>query len=160
MEMKKILIFALLGLLCLSTLSVFMSVNAQEASSVDWWPTLHHDVIHTGVSTSAAPLTNGKLWTYATGNLIDYSSAAVINGVVYVGSDDNYLYALNAANGALIWQYKTGNAIDSSPTVANGVVFFGSEDNKVYALNATTGSKIWSYGTGGQVNLLQLLATA
>ena len=99
---------------------------------------IHHDVIHTGVSTSAAPLTN-NFWTYATGNLIDYSSAAVINGVVYVGSDDNYLYALNAANGALIWQYKTGNAIDSSPTVANGVVFFGSEDNKVYALNATDG---------------------
>jgi outer membrane protein assembly factor BamB len=120
-------------------------------SSVDWWPTFRHDLTHSGISTSAGSLTNQLLWSYKTGNLVDYSSAAAINGVVYVGSDDHYVYALNAANGAFVWSYKTGGSIDSSPTVDSGVVYIGSEDHKVYALNATTGGKIWSYGTDDEV---------
>ena len=44
--------------------------------------------------------TNGvKLWNYTTGGDVD-SSPAVVGGVVYVGSDDDNVYALNAANGS------------------------------------------------------------
>ena len=80
------------------------------------------------------------------------SGAAVANGVVYIGSQDNNLYALNAATGSKIWSYPTGNEVESSPAVANGVVYVGSDDNNVYALNATTGSTIWTYGTGNLVD--------
>ena len=79
------------------------------------------------------------------------SSPAVANGVVYIGSDDNNVYALNANTGALLWSYTTGGAVTSSPAVANGVVYVGSDDNKVYALNASTGALLWSYTTGGAV---------
>ena len=58
----------------------------------------------------------------------------VVNGVVYVGCRDRNVYALNAANGAKVWNYTTGDAVDSSPAVANGVVYVGSGDYKVYAL--------------------------
>jgi eukaryotic-like serine/threonine-protein kinase len=85
---------------------------------------------------------------FATGNTVD-SSPAVTNGVVYVGSDDGNVYALNASTGAKLWSYTTGNAIsNSSPAVANGVVYIGSEDNNEYALNASTGAKLWSYYIG------------
>jgi outer membrane protein assembly factor BamB len=57
----------------------------------------------------------------------------VANGVVYVGSGDNNLYALGATTGALLWKYTTGGAVESSPVVANGVVYVGSKDNNVYA---------------------------
>ena len=77
------------------------------------------------------------------------SSPAVVNGVVYVGSDDNNVYALNATTGAKLWNYTTGGAVDSSPAVANGIVYVGSDDHNVYALNATTGAKLWNYTTGG-----------
>ena len=60
------------------------------------------------------------------------SSPAVANGVVYVGSTDNNIYALNAGTGALLWKYTTG-AVQSSPAVANGVVYVGSTDGNVYA---------------------------
>jgi outer membrane protein assembly factor BamB len=43
---------------------------------------------------------------------------------------------LNAATGALIWNYITGSAVESSPAVANGVVYVGSDDKKVYAFSA------------------------
>ena len=52
---------------------------------------------------------------------------------------DGHVYALNAANGAKIWSYTTGNTDSSSPAVVNGVVFVGSYNGNVYALNATTG---------------------
>ena len=89
-------------------------------------------------------------WSYTTGSTV-YSSPAVVDGVVYIGSEDNNLYALNATTGAKLWSYTTGDRVDSSPAVANGVVYFGSSDGNVYALNAKTGHKLWSYAAGGLI---------
>jgi len=83
------------------------------------------------------------LWSYKTGGSM-VSSPAVANGVVYVGSLDNNVYALNASTGALLWSYATGDLVSSSPAVANGVVYVGSWDFNVYALNASTGALLWS----------------
>ena len=88
-----------------------------------------------------------------TGNYVD-SSPAVANGVVYVGSDDRNVYALNASTGAKLWSYTTGDIVYSSPAVANGVVYVGSYDDNVYALNALTGAKLWSFTTGDDVVFL------
>jgi eukaryotic-like serine/threonine-protein kinase len=98
------------------------------------------------------PTTVGGLmekWVYQTGGYI-YSSPAVVNGVVYVGSKDGNLYALDAASGAKKWAYQTGKGV-SSPVVVNGVVYVGSEDGNLYALDATSGAKKWAYQTGGYV---------
>src|SRR5262249_16822710 len=76
--------------------------------------------------------------------------AAVANGIVYVGSTDNHLYAFDAKTGAPVWQAATGSFIMSSPAVANGVVYVGSNDGRVYAFDAETGAVRWStqIGTG------------
>ena len=89
-------------------------------------------------------------WSFTTGSVV-LSSPTVVDGVVYVGSEDNNTYALNATTGAKLWNYTTGGGVDSSPAVANGVVYVGSEDNNTYALNATTGAKLWNYTTGSGV---------
>jgi len=75
----------------------------------------------------------------------------VANGVVYVGSDDNNVYALKASTGAKLWTYTTSSGVLSSPAVANGVVYVGSDDDNVYALDADTGVLLWSYATGSNV---------
>jgi outer membrane protein assembly factor BamB len=82
----------------------------------------------------------------------EYSSAAVANGVVYVGAESAGLYAFDARSGALLWSYRTGNKDSgyTSPAVANGVVYFGS-DNNVYAVNANTGVVLWTYAAGNFV---------
>jgi len=67
-----------------------------------------------------------------------YSSPAVSNGVVYIGSGDLSIYALDAATGAKIWSYQTVGSVYSSPAVSNGVVYIGSGDYSIYALDATT----------------------
>ena len=51
-----------------------------------------------------------KLWNYTTGSAVD-SSPAIVDGVVYVGSNDDKIYALNATNGAQIWNYTTGSEV-------------------------------------------------
>ena len=119
----------------------------------DWWPMFHHDLTHTGYYTSIAPNTNQTLWNYTTGNNVR-SSPAVAGGVVYVGSADNRVYALNAATGAFIWSYATGGlGSSSSPAVAcTTKVFVGSTDGDVYCLDASTGALIWKYATGGAVH--------
>jgi outer membrane protein assembly factor BamB len=77
-----------------------------------------------------------KLWSFFTGCSGEFcggSSATVASGVVYVGSYDGNLYALNAATGAKLWSYHTGNQVFASPTVVNGVVYVGSGDGNMYA---------------------------
>ena len=116
-------------------------------STVDWWPMFHHDLTHTGHSTSTVPNTNQTLWNYTTGLDVE-SSPAVADGIVYVGSWDGNVYGLNASTGALIWNYTTESYVESSPAVAGGAVFVGSTDGNFYALNASTGALIWTYASG------------
>ena len=40
---------------------------------------------------------------------IFHSSLAVVDGVVYIGSGDDNVYALNAANGIQLWNYNTSS---------------------------------------------------
>jgi len=88
-------------------------------------------------------------WTYATGGYV-WSSPAVANGVVYVGSYDGNIYALDARTGVKLWSYQTDSHEDfSSLTVGNEVVYVSTDH--VYALNAKTGALLWSYATGGFV---------
>jgi serine/threonine-protein kinase len=60
----------------------------------------------------------------------------VANEVVYIGSKDNNVYALNASTGSQIWIYTTGSQIESTPSVANGMLYIGSNDAKVYAFGS------------------------
>ena len=69
------------------------------------------------------------------------SSAAVSDGIVYIGSLDGKIYALNASDGKLVWSFTTGGQVASSPAVSGGEVYVGSSDGKVYALNASDGKQ-------------------
>src|SRR5262249_36603680 len=75
------------------------------------------------------------------------SNPAVAGGVVYLGSDDGYLYALDAAHGTLHWRFKTGDMIRTDPVVAQGVVVFGSLDGSIYGLDAASGRQLWKKAT-------------
>jgi outer membrane protein assembly factor BamB len=76
------------------------------------------------------------------------SSPVVAGEVVYFGSGDHNVYALDIATGALKWKFETGNVVHASPAVANNVVYIGSWDRNMYALNASSGAMLWKYQTG------------
>src|SRR5918912_4264391 len=57
------------------------------------------DPQHTGVyETKGVRRLHGVKWKFKTGRVVEawFSSPTVSDGIVYVGSDDHYLYALNA----------------------------------------------------------------
>lgn len=79
------------------------------------------------------PSTGAVLWTRHL--QLAVSSAAVdANEVVFVGSDDT-VYALGGnTGGSVIWSYKTGANVRSSPAIGvTGTVYVGSDDDKLYA---------------------------
>jgi outer membrane protein assembly factor BamB len=90
-------------------------------------------------------------WSFTTGGHV-YSSPAVVNGVVYVGSFDSNVYALDAATGGQLWSFTTGGSVESSPAVVNGVVYVGSQDGDLYALDAATGAQLWRSLTNGAID--------
>ncbi len=86
------------------------------------------------------------LWSHPTGGFV-VNAPTVVDGVVYVGSDDNNVYALDASTGFELGSFRTGDVVRSSPTVVDGVVYVGSNDNHVYAVDTSTGSELWSHDT-------------
>jgi outer membrane protein assembly factor BamB len=71
----------------------------------------------------------------------------VNNGTVYVGNLDGVLVAVDALTGAKKWEFKAGDAIESTPIAVNGLVYVASWDKKLYALDAATGAKKWEFST-------------
>ena len=99
------------------------------------------------------------------------SRPVLVDGVLYVGSKDGAVYALNSNTGETKWRFQTGESIpqvitvpggtslkevlekgerrvNMTPAVENGTVFIGSGDRSFYAIDAATGKKKWSYEAG------------
>ena len=145
MNMKKKPIGATLFILFLIFLAAAL-VTGPVRAYVDDWPMFRHDSQNTGSSTSG--ISSGQLlWQFYLGGTT-HSTATVVNGVVYDGSWDGYVYALGAADGSKIWRFTIESPPqgESSPAVSNGVVYVGTTID-VYAINATTGLEIWQFPT-------------
>src|ERR1700759_4989292 len=81
---------------------------------------------HTGVYDSPGVPQPIKLkWQFHTDGQV-VSSPAVTSDMVYVGSTDHFLYAIDRASGSQKWKFKSGGRIPSSPAVDAGAVYFGS----------------------------------
>jgi outer membrane protein assembly factor BamB len=62
--------------------------------------------------------TGSEEWAFETGGEAR-SSPTVVDGTVYVGSDDSKLYAVDAGTGKQQWAFETGNEMVSPPTVVD-----------------------------------------
>jgi outer membrane protein assembly factor BamB len=87
-------------------------------------------------------------WVYATDGKIA-SSPAIVDGKVYIGSDDHNLYCLDAYTGEKIWSFETDYWVGASPAVVGGRVYTGADDGNFYCLDAETGELIWEAYAGG-----------
>jgi outer membrane protein assembly factor BamB len=127
-------------------------ISTQAIGGTDSWPMFQYNPAHTGSPDDIAPQTYDMLWRTdidASSSFILGSSPAVVNDVVYVGSDDGSCRALNASTGEHIWNQTLGDFTPSSPSVVDGVVYISMWDSKDYALNASTGSIIWNCTRSG-----------
>ena len=96
--------------------------------------------------------TDGELkWKYRTNGQI-FSSPVITDGILFVGSNDKNLYAIDAATGKMNWKTNLGGAVFSSPAVTTGSVYVGSSDGNMYALNRD-GTIRWKYSVGKNVKV-------
>src|SRR5437773_447987 len=82
-------------------LAFALILSAGWLSAADEWPQFRGNPTLTGVTSSPVPKTLKLLWTYEAGESIE-SSAAISEGVVYVGSQSADLIAVTLADGKLL----------------------------------------------------------
>jgi outer membrane protein assembly factor BamB len=127
-----------------------VSVVAQDTPA-DNWAQFRGNHSLTGVSQSNVPTTLKQLWTYEAGDSIE-SSAAIVGGTVFVGSQKGELVALSLENGSVYWKFDTGNPIgESSPAYAGGVVYIGDLGGWLNAINASDGKKLWAFKANSEI---------
>ena len=94
--------------------------------------------------------TTELIWRFACEDEVR-SSPHVRDGMLYIGSYDTNLYAIDAGSGEFRWKRATLGGISSSPTTWSELVIVGSEDGQVYALEARKGTPKWTFRTGRAV---------
>ncbi len=136
---------------------------------VDSLPTVANGIIYVSINTQvdlgphvddfeAVSAATGKvLWHYPMKSGPN-GSAVVVGNTVYIGSDENTVYAFDANSSRLKWSREIDqlHALPRSDdrnvfvgAVTNNTVLVGSDDGYVSALQADTGAFRWFYLTNG-----------
>ncbi len=104
------------------------------------------------ISLTLRPTPGSVRWTFESGGTFPGTAALGDNDTIYVGSSDNFLYALNREDGSLRWSAETEGSVSGSPAIADdGTVFVGSMDYNLYAFDGETGDEIWAFDAGREV---------
>jgi polyvinyl alcohol dehydrogenase (cytochrome) len=86
------------------------------------------------------------------GASVVYGQPSVVGGLVLLGLDTGYVYAIDSATGCVHWSYAAQAGVRSAISVgrirdgqaARYAAFFGDIRGKVYALDAATGMPLWT----------------
>jgi outer membrane protein assembly factor BamB len=115
-----------------------------DDSSPGDWPTYRHDTKRSAYTSSEVPSDLESKWRLKLGGRL--SSPVVAGNRIYVAQIDAHtVYAIDATEGKLLWNYTTGGRVDSPPTLYQGRVLFGSADGYAYCLNSADGALIWRF---------------
>jgi outer membrane protein assembly factor BamB len=90
-------------------------------------------------------------WRFTTRGAV-YSSPRIDGQIVYVGSNDGRLYALDRATGKQRWGYQCGGGVSSTPLIQGSIVYVGSDDQSLHAVDKVTGKRRWIFKTKGVVH--------
>jgi outer membrane protein assembly factor BamB len=102
----------------------------------------------------ALTLSGRPVWHFTAHDAM-YSSPAVATipragRMLFVGSYDHRLYALDADSGKRRWSYDVGGQVPGSPTVIGTTVYTSSFDtSKTVGLDARKGKPVWEWGSAG-----------
>ena len=108
------------------TPAAWLRAQGTAQAAADAWPQFRGTPTLTGVSATTISQQPKLAWTWEGGEAFD-SSAAIVDGVVYIGAATGELLAIGLADGKLRWRYKAGESIgESSPAVSGGPVLVGA----------------------------------
>lgn len=138
-----------LFLLLTGFLGLALVVPAADPQPAGDWPTPRGNPLQTGVTAVALPERLEVLWQFKAQDSIE-ATAAIAGGVVYIGSFDQHLYALELANGKEKWRYKAG-PFTAPPSYREGAVYVGDADGMFHCIDAETGKKRWTFDAGAEI---------
>jgi outer membrane protein assembly factor BamB len=118
--------------------------------------------------------TGAEKWRFQADGPIRFAPAAW-QGKLYVGSDDGFLYCLDAEKGSVVWKFRGGPAdrrllgnerlistwpARGGPVVADGVVYFAASiwpfmGIFIHAIDAQSGRAIWTNDGDGAIYMKQ-----
>jgi len=105
--------------------------------------------LHSGDYGLSGTKLSGLKWKFHTGGMV-IGSPSVAGGLLYAGSTDGNLYAIDAESGTLKWKFDAKSRVPSTPAIAAGTVYFTAYDGNLYALDAAKGTLNWKFKTGGE----------
>lgn len=95
-----------------------------------------------------------KIWHFACEEEVR-STPTVHKNMVFIGSYDSNIYALDTKTGEFIWKAATEDGICTTPCIYEAgpqtLLIVGSEDQRVYAFDVARGEKVWEFRTSGKV---------
>ena len=98
-------------------------------------------VVASGNRVSRFTSSDGQLaWERELGGSL--STPFIAGDRVFVGSTDNYLYALDTGTGRLLWRFGTGGDVVGA-TADDRFVYFAALDNLLRALRRGNGNQVW-----------------
>ncbi|MCS6797402.1 MAG: PQQ-binding-like beta-propeller repeat protein, partial [Myxococcota bacterium] len=88
-----------------------------------------------------------RLWRYDARGAIESAPALdAAAQVLFVGTEQGELHALDARDGRPLWREPTGGPVRSTPALSRDAVYVVTDTDLVLALSRTDGSTLWSYG--------------
>jgi outer membrane protein assembly factor BamB len=117
------------------------------------WPTFRGNVAQTGVSASGLPEKLKERWKFKTDDGVE-GTPAIADGVVYIGSYDENLYAIDLKTGKQKWKYNAekSNGFRAPPAVHDGRVYVGDVSGTFHCVDAAKGTKIWTFNSKGEIS--------
>ena len=92
-----------------------------------------------------------RIWKIGPGGSI-IQKPLIKDGILYFGSCNQNLYAVDVNTGALIWKFKTeGIIMESHPKYWNNSIYFGSFDYNFYCIDAKNGQLKWKFATRNKI---------
>jgi len=99
---------------------------------------------------SAFTQDRGVLWTFKAGNQITGGAVRDSDSLVWFGSHDHSLYALDAS-GKLVHEIECGGQINGSPVFDGSFVYLGSCDGKLRKIDIRTGEVVKELDFGSYI---------
>lgn len=114
------------------------------------WPQFHGDRAQSGYVSGELPDQLSLVWRFKTEDQVK-SSPAIVNGIVYVGSSDKHIYAIDVNTGEQAWSKLLDDEVEASPTVVDNAVYIGTLNGTLYALDSGSGDELWKFSTEDKI---------
>jgi len=144
--------------LFLLVLTVFLAVGVSQvlAEAGDDWPQLQHDGRHSGYSPEVIEAPDGfktawqvPFFRFTPLERISRTAQVIAaDNKLFVPTQSGNLYALDPADGEIIWRFESGEPIMHTAAVTDGRVFFATIYGSVFAVESQTGKQIWQWNNG------------